>query len=160
MLVKGQAIARQAVADNKMASTRVAAIPCNSAEQAKALLAADRQAQGFWGMFGSRRRVRVGIIATSTSSARLEPFMARLHYVIRAEEAKMANVFVESRPKGKPEGSPITDYIVEDRADNVLGSFRTQEAATHWARIHGHSPHVARVRHLNDKDKPDHWRKV
>jgi len=31
MLVKGQAIARQAVADNKMAvSTRVAAIPCNT----------------------------------------------------------------------------------------------------------------------------------
>ena len=39
MLVKGQAIARQAVADNKMAlSTRVPAIPCNSAEQAQALL--------------------------------------------------------------------------------------------------------------------------
>jgi len=86
--------------------------------------------------------------------------MAQLHYVIRAEEAKMANVFVEPRPEGKPEGSPITDYIVETRADHVLGTFRTQEAATHWARIHGHSPHVARVRHLNDKDKPDHWRKV
>ena len=39
MLVRGQAIARQAVADNKMAvSTRVAAIPCNSAVQAQALL--------------------------------------------------------------------------------------------------------------------------
>ena len=39
MLLKGQAIARQAVADKKMAvSTRVAAIPCNSAEQAEALL--------------------------------------------------------------------------------------------------------------------------
>ena len=39
MLVKGQAIARQAVADKKMAvSTRVAAIPCNSARQAEALL--------------------------------------------------------------------------------------------------------------------------
>src|SRR5215831_18222898 len=39
MLVKGQGIARQAVANNKMAvSTRVAAIPCNSAEQAQALL--------------------------------------------------------------------------------------------------------------------------
>jgi hypothetical protein len=38
-LIKGQAIARQAVADNKMAvSTRVAAIPCNSAQQAQALL--------------------------------------------------------------------------------------------------------------------------
>jgi hypothetical protein len=39
MLVKGQAIARRAVADNKIAvSTRVAAIPCNSAGQAQALL--------------------------------------------------------------------------------------------------------------------------
>ena len=39
LLLKGQAIARQAVADKKMAvSTRVAAIPCNSAEQAEALL--------------------------------------------------------------------------------------------------------------------------
>ena len=39
MLVKGQAIARQAVADNKIAvSTRVAAIPCNNARQAEALL--------------------------------------------------------------------------------------------------------------------------
>jgi hypothetical protein len=38
MLVKGQAIARQAVADKMAVSTRVAAIPCNSAEQAEALL--------------------------------------------------------------------------------------------------------------------------
>ena len=38
MLVKGQAIARQAVADKMAVSTRVAAIPCNSVEQAKALL--------------------------------------------------------------------------------------------------------------------------
>ena len=39
MLLKGQAIARQAVADNKIAVwTRIAAIPCNSAEQAEALL--------------------------------------------------------------------------------------------------------------------------
>ena len=38
MLLKGQAIARQAVADNKIAVwTRIAAIPCNSAEQAQAL---------------------------------------------------------------------------------------------------------------------------
>ena len=26
------------------------------------------------------------------------------------------------------------------------------------AKKHGHMPHVARVRHLNDKLKPDHWR--
>jgi hypothetical protein len=27
-----------------------------------------------------------------------------------------------------------------------------------WAKKNGHKPHVARVRHLNDKSKPDHWR--
>jgi hypothetical protein len=37
-----------------------------------------------------------------------------IHVVL---EDEMANVFVEPRPKGKPEGSPITDYVVEDRAD-------------------------------------------
>jgi hypothetical protein len=33
----------------------------------------------------------------------------------------MAVVYVEARPKGKPEGSPIKDYVVEDHADHVLG---------------------------------------
>ena len=70
----------------------------------------------------------------------------------------MANVYVEARPKGRPEGSAITDYVVEDHADHVLGTFQTQSAAITWAKAHGHSPLVARVRHLNDKKKPDHWR--
>lgn len=69
-------------------------------------------------------------------------------------------VFVEPRPKGKPEGTPINDYVVEDQADHALAAFQTQEAAIHWARTQGHIAHVARVRHLNDKSKPDHWRKV
>ena len=70
----------------------------------------------------------------------------------------MANIFVEPRPKGKQEGSPITDFVVEDHADHVLATLKTQEEAIQWARSHG--PHVARVRHLNNKNKPDHWRKV
>jgi len=37
----------------------------------------------------------------------------------------MANVFVEARPKGGPEGSAIEGYVVEDHTDNVLGSFNT-----------------------------------
>jgi hypothetical protein len=72
----------------------------------------------------------------------------------------MSNVFVEPRPKGKTAGSPITDYVVEDHADNVLATFKTQEEAIHWARTNGHTPHVARVRHLSDKKKPDQWRQV
>jgi hypothetical protein len=30
--------------------------------------------------------------------------------------------------------------------------------AINWARKQGHAPLVARVRLLNDKKKPDHWR--
>ena len=70
----------------------------------------------------------------------------------------MANVYVEARPKGRPEGSSIEDYVVEDPADHMLGSFKTQSEAIFWAKEEGHSPVVARVRHLNDKKTPDHWR--
>lgn len=72
----------------------------------------------------------------------------------------MANVFVEARPKGRPEGDPITDYVVEDHADHVLHIAGTQREAIECAKRFGHSPHVARVRHLNDKKRPDHWRAV
>ncbi len=72
----------------------------------------------------------------------------------------MAVVYVEARPKGRPEGTKIDDYVVEDRADNVLATFPTQKEAIDWSKRNGHSPHVARVRHLNDKKNPDHWRAV
>jgi hypothetical protein len=70
----------------------------------------------------------------------------------------MPNVYVEARPKGRSEGSPIGDFVVEDHADHVLGTFKTQKEAIDWARKNGHSPLVARMRHLNDKKIPDHWR--
>ena len=72
----------------------------------------------------------------------------------------MTNVFVEPRPKGKQEGTPIKDFVVEDHADHVLATFKTQDEAILWARTHNYTPHVARVRHLNDKKKPDQWRRV
>ncbi len=70
----------------------------------------------------------------------------------------MANVFIEARPKGRPEGSPIDDFVVESHADEVLATFQTQHEAIAWARKQGHHPLVARVRHLTDKKTPDHWR--
>lgn len=70
----------------------------------------------------------------------------------------MPNVFIEPRPKGRPEGSPIDDYVAEDLGDKVLGTFKTQHEAVAWAEANKHHPLVARVRHLNDKKKPDHWR--
>ena len=72
----------------------------------------------------------------------------------------MSVVYVEARPKGRPEGSPITDYVVETQNDHVLTTTRTQQEAIEWAKRNGHSPHVARVRHLHDKKRPDHWRAV
>jgi hypothetical protein len=70
----------------------------------------------------------------------------------------MANVYIEARPKGRPDGDPIDDYVVEDHTDKVFATFRTQHEAIDWAKKNGHAPLVARVRHLNDKKKPDHWR--
>jgi hypothetical protein len=68
----------------------------------------------------------------------------------------MMKVFIEPRPKGRQEGSPIDDYVVEEEGDRVLKTFKTQEEAITWAKGEGHSPSVARVRHMNDKRIPDH----
>ncbi len=38
----------------------------------------------------------------------------------------MANVYIEPRPKGRREGDPIDDYVVEDHADHVLATCKTQ----------------------------------
>jgi hypothetical protein len=54
-------------------------------------------------------------------------------------------VYVEARPKGRSEGSPIGDFVVEDHADHVLGTFKTQKEAIDWAKKNGHSPLVART---------------
>lgn len=67
----------------------------------------------------------------------------------------MANVFIEPRPKG---GYTAESYVVEDHADHILHSANTQEQAIEWAKKEGHHPLVARVRQINDKKIPDHWR--
>jgi hypothetical protein len=72
----------------------------------------------------------------------------------------MAKVYIEPRPKGRPEGSAIDDYAVEDRADSVLATHKTQREAVDWAKAQGHMPiMVARVRNT-DKGRPDHWREA
>ncbi|HEY4677055.1 MAG TPA: hypothetical protein VIJ01_07835 [Candidatus Angelobacter sp.] len=52
----------------------------------------------------------------------------------------MANVYVEARPKGRPEGTHIDDYVVETDKDHVLGTFKTQKEAIDWATKNGHLP--------------------
>jgi hypothetical protein len=39
----------------------------------------------------------------------------------------MANVFVEPRLKGRPEGDPITDYVVENDGDHVMHPSRSKK---------------------------------
>ena len=73
----------------------------------------------------------------------------------------MANVYVEPRPKGRPEGTKIDDYVLEQAGDvkvpSSKDSYATQQAAVDDAKRLGHKPLVARVRNTN-KGNPDHWR--
>ena len=71
----------------------------------------------------------------------------------------MANVYVEPQPKGRPEGSAITHYVLEYKNDVRVTSndYKTQAEAVTAAKNLGHSPLVARVRNT-DKGNPDHWR--
>ena len=70
----------------------------------------------------------------------------------------MPNVYVEARPKGRPEGSAIDDYVVEDHADHVLATFKTQQDAIAWAKRTIIHLQLRACGILNDKKKPDHWR--
>jgi hypothetical protein len=88
----------------------------------------------------------------------ISPYARHLGAVEYKEMSAMANVYIEPRPKGRPEGSHIDDYVVEDHADHALATFKTQHEAIEWAKKNGHHPLVGRVRHLNDKKKADHWR--
>ena len=71
----------------------------------------------------------------------------------------MPNVFVEPEPKGRPEGTAITHYVLElahgDRLDQR--NYSTQGEAVESARRQGHQPLIARVRNTR-KGNPDHWR--
>ena len=52
----------------------------------------------------------------------------------------MPNVYIEPRPKGRHEGTPIEDYVVEDHKDHVLKTFKTQKEAIDWAKKRGPPP--------------------
>jgi hypothetical protein len=77
-------------------------------------------------------------------------------YALTAETTEGARLWRTSSSNRGPKA--IESYVVEDRTDHPLHKAKTQEAAIDWARKQGHEPLVARVRHLNDKKKPDHWR--
>lgn len=52
----------------------------------------------------------------------------------------MANVYVEARPEGRPEGTRIDDYVVEDHADKVLYTSATQKESIDCSKAERPSP--------------------
>ena len=71
----------------------------------------------------------------------------------------MPNVYVEPCPKGRPEGTAITHYVLEyaHGARVTETNYSTQKAAIDEAKQLGHKPLVAHVRNTS-KGNPDHWR--
>jgi hypothetical protein len=55
----------------------------------------------------------------------------------------MGNVFIEARPRGRPEGCAIQDYVVETHADRALATFKTQHDAIEWAKKNGYRRLIA-----------------
>lgn len=69
----------------------------------------------------------------------------------------MTHAYVEARPLSKNPGDPITGYVVI--ANNaIVHQNATQKGAADWSLRNGYSTHVARVRHLQDRAQPAHWR--
>jgi hypothetical protein len=70
----------------------------------------------------------------------------------------MTAAFIEHRPKISDQKASTSHYVIV-AGGAERGNFTTQKAAKDKACADGYRPvHVARVRHLQDRDKPDHWR--
>ncbi len=70
----------------------------------------------------------------------------------------MTNAYVEYRPKSSDQTHGVTHHVVEVNGEEVR-KFNTQLEAEKWACSQGHTVHVARERHRQDKPNPAHWRK-
>ena len=67
------------------------------------------------------------------------------------------HAYVEHRPKSSDKTNP-TDYHVVIIDGEVVKVTDTQKEAADWAIESGYAVHVARERHLQDRDTPAHWR--
>jgi hypothetical protein len=70
----------------------------------------------------------------------------------------MSAAYIEHRPLASHahEGTTHHSVVVDGRE---IQSFKTQKEAADWAIAQGYKPvHVARERHLQNRDRPDHWR--
>lgn len=70
----------------------------------------------------------------------------------------MATAFIEHRPFAGDPKAATTHHAVVVNGKEVKET-TTQREAAEWAKSQGYSPvHVARERHLQNRDVPDHWR--
>ncbi|MGZ3862494.1 MAG: hypothetical protein ACXVPN_02735 [Bacteroidia bacterium] len=72
----------------------------------------------------------------------------------------MSAAYIEHRPHASSEHVPTSHYVIIVGGKEVHGPFLTQASAKNKACSEGYHPiHVARQRHLQDKDQPAHWRR-
>jgi hypothetical protein len=72
----------------------------------------------------------------------------------------MSAAYVEHRPISSDKNAATDHHVVIVNGVSVGGKFDTQREAKDYACKEGYHPvHVARERHLQDRDSPDHWRK-
>ena len=72
----------------------------------------------------------------------------------------MPAAYVEHRPLSSDKNASTDHHVVIVNDASVGGKFSTQLEAKNYACREGYRPvHVARERHLQNRDNPDHWRK-
>jgi hypothetical protein len=70
----------------------------------------------------------------------------------------MSAAYIEHRPLASHAHEVTTHHAVVVDGKEVK-SLKTQKEAADWAIAQGYRPvHVARERHLQNRDHPDHWR--
>jgi hypothetical protein len=74
------------------------------------------------------------------------------------KEKIVTAAFVEHRPVANDQRAATTHHAVVVNGKEIQ-TFQTQKEAADWAIKSGYVVHVARERHLQDRDRPDHWRR-
>ena len=71
----------------------------------------------------------------------------------------MPAAFVEHRPYSTSEYAATSHFVIVVNGSELGKSFATQVAVKYYACSNNYRPvHVARVRHLQDRANPAHWR--
>jgi hypothetical protein len=71
----------------------------------------------------------------------------------------MAAAYIEHRPLSQNKNEEVSHHVIIVDG-KIIESFKTQSAAKDAACKLGYRPvHVARERHLQNRDTPAHWRK-